>query len=229
MTEHWAIIPVKGLTESKSRLSSYLGDNRKLLVDALLQDVLSSIVQSKVYAKVIVISPDESVAFLTRLYGASFLTQMGVGLNRAIEQTNRLAMRDGAQSVTIVLADIPLVLPEDFQEFMSLGGGNPRIVMAPSLKAGTNMMTASPPNLIRPRYGRWSYTKHLREAQALGLRAYSMTNDRVSFDIDTVNDLHELTRRDRDLRTMSGRVMGEIEHLGSPAKVLLRNSRPIIG
>jgi len=36
MTENWAVIPVKGLTESKTRLSTNLqADKRRILVEAL--------------------------------------------------------------------------------------------------------------------------------------------------------------------------------------------------
>src|SRR5438034_643659 len=66
MSEHWAVIPVKGLADSKTRLSSFLGERKKLLVEALLQDVLSSILRSRVYDKVLVVSPDDSVSALAR-------------------------------------------------------------------------------------------------------------------------------------------------------------------
>ena len=92
MTDNWAVIPVKGLTESKTRLSTHLqGDKRKVLVEALLDDVLSSIIRSRVYGTVLVISPDDNVSNRVRSQEVSFLKQTGVGLNRAIEQANRLA------------------------------------------------------------------------------------------------------------------------------------------
>src|SRR5690348_8591694 len=122
MTENWAVIPVKGLTESKTRLSPYLqGDKRRILVEALLDDVLSAIIRSKFFGTIMVLSPDENVGSRIRPSEVLFLKQTGVGLNRAVEQANRLATVGHARSLTTVLADIPLVEPVDFKDLASLG------------------------------------------------------------------------------------------------------------
>jgi 2-phospho-L-lactate/phosphoenolpyruvate guanylyltransferase len=206
MTDNWAVIPVKGLTESKTRLSTYLqGDRRRILVEALLDDVLSSIIRSKSYRTIMVVSPDENVGSRIRSQDVSFLKQTGIGLNRAVEQANRQATLGHARSLTTILADIPLVEPADFKEFVGLGSPGRRVVMAPSKKGGTNLMLTSPPGVISPSYGRWSYSKHLRQAQAEGLTAYSVSNGRISFDIDTMSDLVELRRLDPEAKTASGR------------------------
>jgi 2-phospho-L-lactate/phosphoenolpyruvate guanylyltransferase len=170
-----------------------------------LDDVLSSIIRSRVYGTVMVISPDENVGSRIRRPEVSFLKQTGIGLNRAVEQANRLAMLGHARSLTTVLADIPLVEPVDFKELVGLGFPGRRVVMAPSKKGGTNVMLTSPPGVISPSYGRWSYSKHLRRAQAGGLNAYSISNGRLSFDIDTMPDLIELKRLDPKGKTASGR------------------------
>ena len=211
MTENWAVIPVKGLTESKTRLSTYLqGDKRRILVEALLDDVLSAIVRSKVYGTIKVISPDENVGSRMQSQEVSFLKQTGIGLNRAVEQANRLATLGHARSLTTVLADIPLVEPGDFIEVASLGSHRRRVVMAPSMKGGTNVMLTAPPGVVSPGYGRWSYSKHLRRAQVSGMSAYSLSNPRLSFDIDTMSDLVELRHRDPQGKTVSGRVVSEL-------------------
>jgi 2-phospho-L-lactate/phosphoenolpyruvate guanylyltransferase len=219
LSHHWAVIPVKGLTESKTRLSNYLGDRKKQLVEALLQDVLSSTLQSRVYGSVLVISPDANVADNARASGVSFLRQTSFGLNRAIEQANRLAFKENALSLTTILADIPLAEPRDFREFFNLGNSDHKAVMVPSLKGGTNVMMTRPPGVIRPNYGRWSYSKHLRQAQIADVDAYSISNPRVAFDIDTVHDLIELRRRDPEGKTASARVVRNMQLLLNQARV----------
>jgi 2-phospho-L-lactate/phosphoenolpyruvate guanylyltransferase len=211
LTQNWAVIPVKGLAESKKRLTSYLGESKKLLVEALLQDVLSSALQSDIYDKVLVISPDETVADLSNAKRVDFLRQTGFGLNRAIDQANRLAIRDRVSSLTTILGDIPMAAPQDFREIFKIGNGFGKVVMVPSLKGGTNVMMARPPGVVRPNYGRWSYSKHLRQAQLNKVVTYSISNPRVSFDVDTVNDLTELKRRDPNLRTLSAKVLTRME------------------
>ncbi len=213
MTDNWAVIPVKGLTESKTRLSTSLqGDQRRILVEALLEDVLSSIIRSRVYGTVMLISPDESVGSRFRSQEVSFLKQIGVGLNRAVEQANRLATQKHARSLTTVLADIPLVEAGDCPSVR-------KVVMAPSFKGGTNVMLTSPPGVISPSYGRWSYSKHLRQAQISGLNVYSISNSRISFDIDTVSDLMELRRRDPEGKTTSGRAAEMLKLVLSQARI----------
>src|SRR5260370_9724800 len=165
MTENWAVIPVKGLTESKTRLSTYLqGDKRRILVEALLDDVRSYSLRSSVYGTMKVISPDENVASRIRPPEVSFLKQTGIGLNRAVEQANRLATLGHARSLTTVLADIPLVEPGDFKEIVGLGSPGRRVAMAPSLKGGTNVMLTSRPGAISPSYGRCVYSIHVSRA-----------------------------------------------------------------
>ena len=80
-------------------------------------------------------------------------------------------------------------------------------------------MLTSPPGVISPSYGRWSYSKHLRQAQAGGLNAYSLSNRRVSFDIDTMSDLMELMRLDSDGKTASGRVADMLKVILSPPRI----------
>src|SRR5467141_4564947 len=220
MTENWAVIPVKGLIESKTRLSTHLqGDKRRILVEALLEDVLSAIVRSKVYGTIMVVSPDENVGSRIKSREVSLLKQTGIGLNRAVEQANRLATLGHARSLTTVLADIPLVEPGDFKEIVGLGSPSRRVAIAPSMKGGTNVMLTSPPGAISPSYGRWSYSKHLRRAQISGLNAYSISNSRISFDIDTVSDVMELRRRDPEGKTGSGRAAEMFKLVLSPARI----------
>jgi 2-phospho-L-lactate guanylyltransferase (CobY/MobA/RfbA family) len=80
-------------------------------------------------------------------------------------------------------------------------------------------MLTSPPGLVSPSYGRWSYSKHLRQAQVRGVNAYSVSNRRISFDIDTPSDLVELWHRDPEGKTASGRVISEIGQFLSDAGI----------
>jgi 2-phospho-L-lactate/phosphoenolpyruvate guanylyltransferase len=203
----WAVIPVKGLDESKTRLASFLGPKRRPFVEALLRDVLSSVVHSRMFGTVLIISPDESLATEAKKRNVSFLRQTILGLNRAIDEANKHAIHEHASSVTTILGDIPLVKPEDFRELMNLGSSHRRVVLAPSIRGGTNVMLNSPPGVIEPSYGRWSYSKHLRKAQSLGVDTYSISNPQLSFDIDTPDDLREFNRRDPTGKTECSRVL----------------------
>ena len=223
MSRDWAVIPVKGLNESKTRLSGFLGLKKRLFVEALLRDVLSSVVESRVFGSVLIISSDEALATEARKRNVSFLRQSIAGLNRAVDEANKHAIHEHATSVTAILGDIPLVKAEDFREVTAISDSHHRVVMAPSMKGGTNVMLNSPPGMIEPSYGRWSYSKHLRKAQSLNADVYSISNSRVSLDIDTSEDLVELNRRDPTGRTESARVLRNLSIPMNTVRVPLKS------
>jgi 2-phospho-L-lactate/phosphoenolpyruvate guanylyltransferase len=214
LTKDFAIIPVKGLFESKSRLSRSLGPpDKKKLVLAMLTDVLTAVEESELFSRVLVISPDRNVEGEANLRDGAFLHQEGPGLNAGIRQSTLLATRERASSVTVLLADIPLVEPRDLKELYSVGSTGHRVVLSPSLKGGTNVMVREPPDIIAPAYGRWSFSTHLRAAQKTGLAVYSISNQRLSFDVDILEDLVAIARKDPGERTHTARLLQEITTL----------------
>ncbi|TMI09090.1 2-phospho-L-lactate guanylyltransferase [Candidatus Bathyarchaeota archaeon] len=211
MTRDFAVIPVKGLLESKSRLSRSLGSrDKKKLILAMLKDVLTSVEESELFSRVLVVSPDLNVKAEANLPDGSFLPQEGQGLNAGVRQSTLFATRENAASVVVLLADIPLVEGRDLKELYSVRDNVPRVVLSPSLKGGTNVMVRVPPDIMPPAYGRWSYSTHLRAAQRTGLAVYSVSNPRLSFDIDTPEDLITMRRRDPHGRTHTARCLQQV-------------------
>lgn len=214
-----AIVPVKGLAEAKKRLANYLGPSeRKRLVLAMLIDVLSALHRSRMFVEVLVISPDESLAREVSRSNSSFVRQSGTGLNSAVHQAVQLALDREVSAITTVLADLPLLEPRDVEELVQISRETPRVVLVPSSKGGTNIMLRAPPDVVVTSYGRWSYGKHLRSAQEKGVAAYSVSNPRISFDVDTIEDLRTLRQMDSSEKTNAGRLARELGRLHSLAK-----------
>ncbi|HEV2119636.1 MAG TPA: 2-phospho-L-lactate guanylyltransferase [Candidatus Bathyarchaeia archaeon] len=214
MTKNFAIIPVKGLIDSKSRLSQSLSPkDKKTLIIALLEDVLAAAEGSELFSRILVVSPDPNVEKAANLREGSFLRQEGQGLNAGVRQSTLFALTQKASSVAVILADIPLLEPRDLKELYSLGDSVPMVVLSPSLKAGTNIMVREPPNVIDPSYGRWSFSTHLRAAQKSGAVVYSFSNPRLSFDVDTPEDLITMRRKDPLAKTHTGGCLEETELL----------------
>ncbi len=214
MTKDFAIIPVKGLLESKSRLSRSLSPyDKKRLILAMLNDVMTAVKESELFSRIVVVSPDRNVEGEANLQDGVFLHQEGPGLNAAIRQSTLLATRERASSVAVLLADIPLIEPRDLKEVYSVGNTAQRVVLSPSLKGGTNVMVREPPDIIATAYGRWSFSTHLRAAQKTGLAVYSVSNQRLSFDVDTLEDLIAVARKDPRERTHTARFLQEITAL----------------
>ena len=205
-----AIVPLKNLSETKRRLASHLDlEERRVLALAMLDDVLNSLRHSELFSEIHVISPDVSVEKRFLRSRVFFMKQKGAGLNSAVRQALRELSRKKPKSITAVLADLPLAGPADFRELVEISQESPRIVLAPSLKGGTNVMLRSPPNLIRTSYGRWSFAKHLREGQKKNVPVYSISNPRLSFDVDTIQDLRALLKLDRSGRTHASKAARE--------------------
>lgn len=222
MTKDFAIIPVKGLIDSKSRLARSLSpQDKKKLIIALLDDVLAAVIESQLFSRILVVSPDPNVEKEANLPPRTFLHQEGQGLNAGIQQSTLFAMREKASSVAVLLADIPLLEPRDLKELYAVGGSAEKVVLAPSMKGGTNVMVREPPNIIAPAYGRWSFSTHLRAAQRAGLDVYSVSNPRLSFDVDTIEDLIAIARKDPRGKTRTARVLQEMALL----HVLARSSK----
>ena len=212
--KHYAVVPVKGLDDAKKRLANYLGPtDRGRLVRAMLADVLGALHQSDLFEEVMVISPDESVARDAREKNARFVLQTGTGLNSGVRQAVRSVWHKQVSSMTIILADLPLLEPRDLEELVHISKAVPRVVLVPSSKGGTNVMLRAPPNIIESSYGRWSYGKHLRHAQNKGVPAYSVSHPRISFDVDTIDDLRKLRLLDSSDRTNTGRVARDLGRL----------------
>jgi len=202
-----AVVPVKNLAEAKIHLSGHLShEQRRRLVLAMLDDVLRALNQASIFSQTLVVSPDESLKKEVSRNHAVFVKQNSVGLNAAVRQADREAKRGNFASLMMVLADLPLVEARDFEEVQGLNRSKACVVLSPSLKGGTNLMVRTPPGVIPPAYGRWSYAKHLRVAQGKGLPVYSISNPRLAFDIDTIQDVRLLARLDSDGRTNAGRV-----------------------
>lgn len=211
MTNNIAVIPVKGVLDSKSRLNRALAPaDKKKLILAMLKDVLISVTESETFERVMVVSPDRAVEKEASLGQGIFVHQEGSGLNSGIRQSTILAVREKASSVAVVLADIPLAQPRDLKELYSVGNGGERVVLSPSLKGGTNIMIREPPDLIPSAYGRWSFSNHLRAAQKTGVPVYSVSNPRLSFDIDSPEDLEKVAKWDLRARTHTSRVLRDI-------------------
>jgi 2-phospho-L-lactate guanylyltransferase len=222
LTGKFAIIPVKGLVESKSRLARSLSpQDKKKLIIALLEDVLIAVQESQIFSRVLVVSQDPDVEKEANLPNGTFLHQDGQGLNAGVRQSTLFAIREKASSVAVVLADIPMLESRDLRELYSVGGAAQRVVLAPSLKGGTNVMVREPPGVIAPAYGRWSFSTHLRAAQKTGFAVYSVSNPRLSFDVDTLEDLIAIARKDPHGKTRTAKCLQDMTLL----HVLARSSK----
>jgi 2-phospho-L-lactate guanylyltransferase len=188
----FVVIPVKTLLKAKMRLSTVLSlQERQAFTLAMLEDVLGAVKRSKIH-QIVVISADSAVQRFAHNFGVTALQEKTYGLNEAAEQATQWCIRKNAESVLILPADIPLLKPEDVNEIIRLSSENPCIVVSPSRNEGTNALLRKPPNVVSLRFGTDSFRKHLAEASARNVPSKVYFSNRVSLDIDSIEDVERL-------------------------------------
>jgi 2-phospho-L-lactate guanylyltransferase len=185
------VIPIKKLSNSKTRLSSFLSPlERQALMLAMIKDVLKAVKSSKKIDNVIVTSSDLNVFKISKEFNVEFVEEkFQHGLNYALKNAIEYCIKKNSKSVLIIPADIPLVLAEDLEEIIDLGKSS-SVVITPSKNGhGTNALMLSPPNIIQPMYGKNSFYYHIHEAKIKGVKVKVYKSNRIALDIDTPKDL----------------------------------------
>src|SRR5258706_8222014 len=111
MTEGtWAIVPVKRLSEAKSRLAAVLTDElRQRLVRMMLEDVLGALSATVPNSCTLVVTPDPEIEGLARGHRVEVLREREVrGLNGAVATGLVRATGGGGTQGLVVPGDVPL-------------------------------------------------------------------------------------------------------------------------
>jgi len=188
-----AIVPIGALENAKSRRCGSLdAEERRDLVDAMIERTLWATTATPAIAETLVVSPDrEALAQADRL-GARTMRQRGQGLNAGIREARDDAIAGGADAVMIVPIDLPLVSPAALAQLVApLGvvGQRPLVVLAPDRHhRGTNGLLLAPPDAIEPSFGGDSRAAHEACARDAGAR-YVELDGPLSLDLDTPDDL----------------------------------------
>ena len=188
----WAIVPVKPLRRSKSRLSPVLGiEERAALSREMLGRVLSVLAGLPEIERTLLVSRDSEAMALARQHGARTLAERPpIDLNQALAQATRVAVASGASAVVVVPADLPLVTSDELQELIALRTPPPVVVLAPDRRGeGTNALLASPAGLIEYAFGPFSLDRHRDLAIAAGARVVILERPGLALDLDLPEDL----------------------------------------
>jgi len=194
-----AIVPVKTIKRSKTRLSALPPKDRAKLTVAMLNNVLITLKKSRRISDVTVVSADKYASRIAHRHGAEFLSEgRGHGLNRAL----RLAIRELQKRTTgiamIIHADLPLLTTRDIDKFLSRAKGFQIAIVPCKNGTGTNALLLRPPNAIPLVFGKGSFKTHLSLAKKAGLQWRVLRIRGIQFDIDDPRDLRKFTRQDAE-------------------------------
>ena len=202
----WVIVPVKPLSQAKSRLAGVLmPDQRRGLAEGLLRHLLEVVQTVTTVTGTLVISRDTKALAIAREAGAHTVQESGAPeLNRALMRATQVIGGWKGKAVLILPADLPLIAAEDVAKIIEMGQSPLTMVIATdSNEDGTNAMLIRPPGLIAYDYGPGSYHRHVALAEEAGATVKIYASERLKLDIDLPEDLEKYQRLaqngDRDL------------------------------
>jgi 2-phospho-L-lactate guanylyltransferase len=198
----YAIIPVNRLEAAKSRLRDTLAAaDREALVLWMAARVVRAVQSSGTVARVAVVTPDPAVLAWAADVGAVPLRQderVGRGLNAALAQGQAWAVAGGAETLLVLLADLPRLCASEVAELVALAQREPpAVVLAPDQRRqGTNALALRPPELLPFAFGAASLARHIALARERGLEPRIYVAPGTTFDVDTSADLRQLPEAD---------------------------------
>ena len=203
MKNVWALLPVKALELSKTRLASVLQPKEcALLSRAMFMDVLAAMDDAHYISNIAVLTNDADVAELTTELGHLVIAdesegELCAGLNAAALQI----AEQGADTVLVMPGDLPTVTADDIDKLVAKHQGG--VSLCPAIRdGGTNALICSPPDAMPFQFGCDSARKHLEEATERGMAHARLPMHAFFRDIDTPDDLAWLARQDNSGNTV---------------------------
>ena len=191
-----SVIPVKPLSQAKSRLAPFLKDaQRRRLVTAMLRRVIRAAREAS--AEVWVLGADVSVQRIALEEGAVWREEAGSDINESLRLVFDEAWDDG-KSPLFLPGDLPFLCSDELKGLIAKADSDasmdtdPKIVLSPANKGGgTNAIFIPQRLLFRLQLGPDSLSLHVSEAQRLGLEPTVYASPGLARDLDTWEDLQE--------------------------------------
>ena len=191
--KYTALVPVKSLSEAKSRLALHLtpGQRAELMLD-MLHHVLGVLQESRAFSHVAVVSADTYVLERAQTWGAKALAEERAGHNPALTAAASREKADGSDVLLTISADLPLLQTHDIHRMIEQSQWHD-VVLASSLDGtGTNALLARPPLVIPYLFGVNSSPHYQAEAKRRNLDYTLYTSTGLALDIDTIDDIQAL-------------------------------------
>ena len=190
-----ALIPVKGFSNAKQRLSPLLdAAERELFAEVMFRDFLKQVLKARGLVETYVVTGDNKVAEIATSLGAQLIREKAEkGETDAVDFARGELKQLGREAVLIIPGDMPLVRSADIEEVLAQvpeGASFPFALLVPSHdRMGTNALLLAPPDIIKLRFGYDSFTYHMSQLSAQGLPLRFIENERLALDIDEPKDL----------------------------------------
>ena len=204
-----AVLPIKDFGHAKQRLAGFLSAaERRLLCEAMAEDVLATLSQVQALSDIIVVTRDERAGGLAARHGAQVLTEpSNDGQSAAVERAAAELARAGVHSLLQVPGDVPGASADEIDAVLarheSAAGEGPAITLVPAHdRRGTNCVLCSPPDVLPFAFGHDSFGPHCEAARARGITPRILPLPGLGLDIDTPDDLRAFVARPAAGRTL---------------------------
>jgi 2-phospho-L-lactate guanylyltransferase len=188
------LIPVKDLRGAKQRLSDVLSqEQRTLLAEAMLADVVSAITDWKQHPPVALVTSYPPAIELARLSGFEIIRDAeNGGETGAIAMATQVVTERGARETMVVPGDMPLLTAAELAEVYAAAPAEGVLLVPSSDMRGSNAVLRRPADLIPLRFGNDSFVPHREAARATGKPVVVRQVEGIGLDIDTPADLAAL-------------------------------------
>lgn len=175
------LIPVKAFGQAKGRLHLTMSAHQR---SALAHAMAERVVAAAGPLPVAVVCDDTGVAAWARSLGALVVWEPGRGLNGAVEAGVDHLVGIGVTQVTVAHADLPRAA-----DLAQVGEADGITLVADRFGNGTNVIVVPGDAGFRFSYGPGSFSRHILEAERLGLPYRILDRPDLAWDIDEPDDL----------------------------------------
>ena len=208
-----AILPVKEFGEAKVRLADSVdAGTREKLAEAMLEDVISALDESRMLSDRIVVTADERAESLARAHSWRVVDDPGgIGHSGAALLGIEAALGNRAERVVLLPGDCPLLDPRELDHLLATIPDEGVAIVRDRHLTGTNALVISPPGAIEPAFGDGSAERHRVLAREAGVLSSFEDLPSLALDLDEPADLVALTT---SLESGSGRARATAKVLG---------------
>jgi 2-phospho-L-lactate/phosphoenolpyruvate guanylyltransferase len=188
-----AVVPLKALHQSKSRLAAHISpEERSTLMLALVERTVAVLRHCAAIHRVALATPETTLAARLEV---DLIPDRG-SLNRAIADGSAWASSLAATGLLVIPADLPYLSAPDVEQLIRSAPPPPSVVIAPTHDGGTGALFLQPPAALPPHFGQDSFARHTIAATELGVRVHELHLAGFATDLDTLTDLKRYQHTD---------------------------------
>jgi len=175
------LIPLKAFQDAKVRLSTVLDATNRA---DLARQMAEIVVAAAIPIPTTVVTNDQEVANWAKHLGVGIIRDNGSGLNDAVALGVATLTAEGFEQIVVAHGDLPLA--NDLTKCTDFKG----VSLIPDRHEDGTPVAVIPTGVgFCFSYGPGSFTRHIAEAQRLGLRWRRLDDPNLSWDVDEPEDL----------------------------------------